>query len=152
MTDNDKKFESLKNRWLEEAAPKRISSNEVDYYTPAYLDIIGMGYDALPSILNQLLKEGEEPDHWFFALSMITHINPVPRELRGYMHEMSKKWIEWGYEKGIIKPKNAIENLKKEIQEKFAEKKTPKRRTKAPVVREKKNEKAPRRKKASQNS
>lgn len=123
MTTNELKFETFKMRWLEETSNK-ISSNPGEYYTSAYIDIIGMKYDALPCILNELVREGDNPKDWFYALTMITHLNPVPREQRGNLHEMAKRWIEWGYEKGIIKPNNALESLKLEIKQKFIETKS----------------------------
>lgn len=129
MTANELKFQAFKTRWLEETTDKS-SSNPGDYYTSAYLDIIGMKYDALPCILYELVREGDNPKDWFYALAMITHLNPVPREQRGNRREMAKRWIEWGYEKGVIKPNNALESLKQEIKQKFSEVK-PKPRTRA---------------------
>lgn len=141
MTVTELKFQAFKARWLEETA-NQFSSNPGDYYTSAYLDIIGMKYDALPSILNELVREGDSPRDWFYALAMITHLNPVPREQRGNLREMAKRWIEWGYEKGVIKPNNALESLKQEIKQKFAEPKPkakPRRAKAAPLVKEKKS-------------
>ena len=139
MTANELKFQTFKNKWLKEInePPLIFSSNPNDLYTASYLDIIGMKYEALPCILNELVKEGDKPNDWFFALAIITHFNPVPRELRGNRKEMAKKWIEWGYEKGIIKPNVALESLKKEIKEKFN----------APAVKEKAKTKATKSKK-----
>jgi len=59
---------------------------------PAYQQIIGMGREALPFILQELERE---PDHWFLALRAITQEDPVPEEHRGRIKMMADDWIRW---------------------------------------------------------
>jgi hypothetical protein len=67
----------------------------------AYQQIIEMGQDVVPLILDELRRE---PDHWFAALRTLTGENPVPPEARGKPKEMTLAWLEWaekhGYSQG----------------------------------------------------
>lgn len=69
---------------------------------PSYQKMIGMGREALPLLFERLRIEGEEPDHWFWALASITGENPVPKESRGRIAEMSKAWLNWGHAQGYV--------------------------------------------------
>jgi hypothetical protein len=64
-----------------------------------YQQIIGMGKDVLPYILEELQRE---PDHWFWALEAITQENPVAPEAAGRVRQMAEAWIEWGKQRGHI--------------------------------------------------
>jgi hypothetical protein len=61
----------------------------------SYQRIIGMGEKALPLILRQLRNEGNDPDHWFWALEAIAQVDPVPPEAYGDMEEMAQCWLRW---------------------------------------------------------
>ena len=95
MSDNQSKFDSLKNDWKTsrppESSPIRLAMH------PAYLKIIGMGKDAVPLLLEELKIS---PDMWFVALRSITCDDPVPASARGNVVEMAKAWIKWGEERG----------------------------------------------------
>ncbi len=68
---------------------------------PAYQRIIGMGWDAVPLILEELQRE---PDQWFWALEAITDENPVPPEAAGKVRLMAQAWVDWGKQHGLITP------------------------------------------------
>jgi hypothetical protein len=63
----------------------------------AYQQIIEMGQDVVPLILEELRRE---PDHWFAALRKLTGENPVPPEARGKLKEMTFAWLEWAEKHG----------------------------------------------------
>lgn len=63
---------------------------------PSYQRIIGMGDKAVPLILREMEKEGDEPDQWFWALAVITGADPIPDEARGDIVEMAEAWLGWG--------------------------------------------------------
>jgi hypothetical protein len=63
---------------------------------PAYQRILAMGKRAIPLILRQLEIEGDDPDHWFWALNFLTNSDPVLPEDRGDMKKMSAAWVNWG--------------------------------------------------------
>lgn len=66
-----------------------------------YQQIIGMGWDGVPLILEELRNE---PRQWFWALEVITDENPVPPEAAGKVRLMAQAWIEWGKKKGLLTP------------------------------------------------
>ncbi len=65
----------------------------------AYQQIIGMGPDAVPFLLREL---EQTPDHWFWALKVITGEDPVAETDRGSLKKMTKAWLEWGRKRGYI--------------------------------------------------
>jgi hypothetical protein len=64
-----------------------------------YQRIIGMGWPAVPLILEELRSE---PDQWFWALEAITEANPVPADSAGYVAQSAEAWINWGRERGLM--------------------------------------------------
>jgi hypothetical protein len=68
----------------------------------SYQGIIAMGREkALPLILRRLECEGDEPDHWFWALEMLAKTNPVPKQSWGNMAAMAKAWLEWAVQNNV---------------------------------------------------
>lgn len=66
---------------------------------PAYQQIIALGWRVVPSILVELQRA---PDHWFWALRMITGANPVSPGDEGNVRAMSRAWIQWADRQGFI--------------------------------------------------
>jgi len=92
------KFSALVSQWhLERGATSSITEIAA---CPAYHRIMGMGEEAIPLIIDQLKKEGDEPDQWFWALNVITGDNPVKAEDRGDFVKMAAAWISWAQRKG----------------------------------------------------
>ena len=88
------KFQNLVRVWRSERrAMPWITEMAV---CPAYQSIIAMGPIAIPFILAQLESEGDEPDHWFWALRVLTGANPVKDEERGNIVKMAEAWFSWG--------------------------------------------------------
>jgi hypothetical protein len=97
------RFLALKELWDREIGSS--SSTTVICSHPAYKEIIGMGIEAVPYILEDMLSDDAVqygPRHWFVALYLITGVNPVPNEHRGNMGKMASDWIAWGREKGFL--------------------------------------------------
>ncbi len=69
---------------------------------PSYQKIIKMGERAIPLILRELKIEGDEPDHWFWALRILADTNPVHEKHRGDIVAMAKDWISWGRQSGYL--------------------------------------------------
>ncbi len=90
-------FQRLSSVWKQatffESSPTRIAIH------PAYQRIIGMGYPAVPLILEELHND---PDEWFWALNAITGEDPVSPEDRGDVPAMCKAWMHWGRKRGLI--------------------------------------------------
>lgn len=76
---------------LFESSPWRMAAH------PAYQCITGMGWQAVPLILQKLSRE---TDFWFEALTAITGEQPVPPVHAGDMEAMRQDWLHWGREHG----------------------------------------------------
>ena len=89
-------FSRLAEQWREE---RGITSSISDMIVcPSYLKIIGMGQNALPLILEQIKREGDDPDHWFTALEAITGEDPVSKDAYGDTVKMAAAWLSWADE------------------------------------------------------
>jgi hypothetical protein len=91
-------FQQLVSQWRKEKGA--TSSITRMAMCASYQRIIGMGEKAIPLILRQLEDEGDDPDHWFWALQALTRENPVLEDARGDMKEMARAWLDWGYMQG----------------------------------------------------
>ena len=90
------RFKELACTWKEETL---FLSSITDKAThPAYQQIIGMGKDAIPFILNDLADTG--PNDWYWALTAITDVNPIHPEMAGNMVAMTEAWLQWGTQAG----------------------------------------------------
>jgi hypothetical protein len=91
------RFRRLAGEWKERS---RFLSNSAQIaMLKPYQRIIGMGWDAVPLILEELQSE---PRQWFWALESITDENPVPPEAAGKVRLMAQAWIDWGRQHGFI--------------------------------------------------
>ena len=88
-------FIKLARIWREETAV--LSSTTMICTNRYYQQIIGLGPDVVPLILEDL---AEEVDHWFWALQAITRENPVDPSDVGNMEKMRQAWLRWGRERG----------------------------------------------------
>jgi len=87
------RFDRLAEQWREDCKHSSFVTDRAMH--PAYQQIIGMGRDALPLILEDLQRK---PDHWFWALRAITGEDPVPPESKGKLREMTAAWLKWARE------------------------------------------------------
>ena len=87
-------FQDLVRQWHKERGVR--SSIEKMARCGAYQTIIAMGRRAIPLILRQIESEGDDPDHWFWALHVIANDDPVPPEDRGDLKRMAAAWLDWG--------------------------------------------------------
>lgn len=89
---NEIPFRELADQWARETSGFPRIKDRIAH--PAYRKIINWGHDVIPYIMGELKKD--TPDHWFEALSEITHNDPVPPGDRGDVRKMADAWIEWG--------------------------------------------------------
>lgn len=94
-TTVDQRFAELAATWREETAAK--SSLSEMYLSPSYQRIIALGESVVPVLL-QALKE--QPEHWFWALEMITGADPVAPDDAGSLPRMAAAWLAWGRSAG----------------------------------------------------
>lgn len=84
------RFRKLTSKWRRETM--HLSSAADIAMHPAYQQIIGMGWAAVPPIMEEL---GNAPNHWFWALGAITGLDPVPAKDRGNLAAMARHWLKW---------------------------------------------------------
>ena len=90
------RFEQLADEW--EDATWAHSFVERKILDRAYQRIMGMGPDVVPLILERLRDRG--PDHWFWALEIITGENPASDAAS--MQEATDAWLAWGRRNGFV--------------------------------------------------
>jgi hypothetical protein len=96
--DKSIRFQKLLREWHEQRGSMSWMSDIA--MCPAYQSIIGIGPPVVPLILAQLRSEGDEPDHWFWALRVITEVNPVAEQDQGDVTKMAEAWLQWGAQQG----------------------------------------------------
>jgi hypothetical protein len=97
QTTVEERFQSLARNWQEETA--HLSSFTKRILNPHYQQIIGMGPRVVPFLLRDLARE---PKDWFWALCSVTGENPVAARDEGDIGAMSRAWLNWGKQRGII--------------------------------------------------
>jgi hypothetical protein len=88
-------FKRLASAWREQRNPISSADDEIFAESQPYQEIIGLGWEVVPFLLQELRKD--EPEPWFWALAAITRLNPVPVESRGNLRESAAAWIRWGF-------------------------------------------------------
>jgi hypothetical protein len=92
----EQRFHELVRQWKEATL---LMSSVTDMAThPAYQQIIGLGKEALPLLIDELRRA---PDHWFWALQAVTGVNPVPPADRGNVAKMTQAWLTWAEQQGL---------------------------------------------------
>ena len=89
------RFRELAETWRRETALFSFVQQRAMH--PAYQRIIGMGWLAVPLILQQLRRQ---PDHWLWALHSITGEEPA-HATDGFQAAV-EAWLRWGFERGLL--------------------------------------------------
>lgn len=95
--DLERRFDDLAEKWTSETAHHSMMSSIVLHRS--YQEIIGLGRDVLPLILKKL---SVQPNHWFWALRMISGEDPVPACAVGKFDAMRDAWLDWGRKQGLM--------------------------------------------------
>jgi len=90
-------FAGLAETWREERG--FTSSLHELVLSQSYQQVIALGPDVVPYILDELRRR---PDHWFWALSVLTGVNPVPDDEAGNVRAMTDAWLQWGEQEGLL--------------------------------------------------
>ena len=94
----ERKFRALVDEWY--ATYDRFSSDPTDWVLALpYQRVIALGEDAIPLILDELKRR---PNHWFWALHVLSGEDPVAPENVGRFDEMVKSWLNWGKSRGYV--------------------------------------------------
>jgi hypothetical protein len=96
------KFQRLVREWRKERKTTVSLTSEMAML-PSYQQIIAMGEKVLPLIVSQLRSEGDEPDHWFWALRVLTGVDPIQPEDQGNISKMAQAWLNWAESEGYAR-------------------------------------------------
>jgi hypothetical protein len=101
VIDFEQRFYLEAEKWDEETA--HLSSPAQKFAHPSYVAILGMANDNRDKVIDLLLQDMQRNRReWFWALSYLTHENPIPRSASGRLDKMIMAWVEWGKERGRI--------------------------------------------------
>jgi hypothetical protein len=95
--DFRERFRRLAAEWKQQS--RYLSNTAQMAMLKPYQRIIGMGFEAVPLILEELQRD---PDQWFWALEAITEQDPVPTEAKGKVSLMAEAWVDWGKQRGLL--------------------------------------------------
>lgn len=84
----DEKLNSLAEAWDRRNSIKSI----IDYHHFSLVQIIGVGPQAIPFLLNRL-SQGET--EWLYALRAIAGTDPVPVDQRNDQEATRRIWLDW---------------------------------------------------------
>lgn len=89
-------FDDLVAAWKSETRGESFPHRRALHF--AYQEIIGLGPDAVPLILESLEAE---LDDWFWALAAITRFDPAEGISR--TEEAAARWLDWGRDTGQLR-------------------------------------------------
>jgi hypothetical protein len=90
----EQRFRKLADKWSSEVST--ISSPRDLVSHPCYREIIKLGWDVVPYLLEDLQHND---GYWFEALHEITRIQPFDRNDAGNVKRMTAAWVAWGKRK-----------------------------------------------------
>lgn len=95
------KFHEQAEKWDRETG--HISSPAQRFAHPSYVAILGMANDNRDEVVDLMLRDmRQNRREWFWALSYLTHENPIKREDAGKTDKMINAWINWGRKRGLL--------------------------------------------------
>ena len=93
----EQRFREQADKWERET--QLLSSPTQRIMHPSYQAILGMGREVIPLLLRDM-QQNRRP--WFWALSYLTHENPINPKDAGRMDKMIEAWVKWTREKGLL--------------------------------------------------
>jgi hypothetical protein len=97
----DQRFREQAEKWAAETA--HMSSPTQMMMHPSYQAVLGMAQENKREVIRLLILDLQEHRRtWFWALSYITHDNPINPSDAGKMGKMIDAWVKWGKAQGVI--------------------------------------------------
>jgi hypothetical protein len=90
------KFRKLAEEWYVETMP--LSSYLEKILHPSYQRILTLGPKVVPLIMAELR---DMPNDWFWALRVLTEVDPVEAGEAGNMRAMANAWLRWWEQDGL---------------------------------------------------
>jgi hypothetical protein len=95
------RFFEQSDKWDSETA--HLSSPAQRFLHPSYVAIMGMAQENRDEIVRLLLQDMQaNRREWFWALSYLTHENPIDLQDSGNLNKMIRAWGQWGRKKGLL--------------------------------------------------
>ena len=95
------RFHEQAEKWDHETA--HLSSPAQRFLHPSYVAIMGMAQDNRDEVIDLLLRDMRDNHReWFWALSYLTHQNPIDRRDSGKLDKMIQAWVRWGKQEGRL--------------------------------------------------
>jgi hypothetical protein len=91
----EERFRRLEATWMAEVGHHSSTTKLVNH--PAYQEILRMGCDVVPFLIQDLERK---PRLWVWALADITGADPVPVADRGNIAKMTEAWLCWARANG----------------------------------------------------
>lgn len=89
------------NKWTTET--EHLSSPAQMMMHPSYQAILGMARGHEDDIIRLMLRDMRDNRRpWFWALSYLTHDNPIKPTDAGKLDKMVRAWVDWGLQRGKI--------------------------------------------------
>ncbi|MGA7784129.1 MAG: hypothetical protein WB997_05745 [Candidatus Acidiferrales bacterium] len=97
----EKRFHIQADKWARETGSLSSPAQKMSH--PSYQAILGMGRENKDEVTRLLLRDLQENRRqWFWALSYITHDNPITQKEAGKIDKMIESWVNWGRSKGLL--------------------------------------------------
>jgi hypothetical protein len=91
----EERFRKQADKWRRETA--HVSSPSQMMMHPSYQAIMGMAQGQEEEMVRLMLRDlRDNRTPWFWALSYLTHDNPIQRSDAGRLDKMIKAWVDWG--------------------------------------------------------
>jgi hypothetical protein len=92
------RFREQADKWQQET--QHLSSPSQRMMHPSYQAIMGMASDNRDEVIDLMLRDMQQNRReWFWALSYLTHENPIERKDAGRLDKMIKAWVRWGQQR-----------------------------------------------------
>jgi hypothetical protein len=97
----EERFREQADKWRRET--EHLSSPAQMMMHPSYQAILGMAQGHEEDMIRLMLRDlRDNRTPWFWALSYLTHDNPIQRSEAGKLDKMIKAWVDWGKARGKV--------------------------------------------------
>lgn len=94
-------FQEQADKWERETS--HLSSPTQRFMHPSYQAILGMGQEHREEVIRLLILDMQKHRRqWFWALSYLTHDNPIEPADAGKIDSMVEAWVAWGKRRGLL--------------------------------------------------
>jgi hypothetical protein len=97
----EERFTEQADKWQRETG--HLSSPNQRIMHPSYQAILGMAQEHKQEMIRLMLQDLQKNRRsWFWALSYLTHDNPIGPSESGKFDKMTAAWVKWGRMRGLL--------------------------------------------------